>query len=74
MPALIASVVDALEEPVLVAGGVVGEEQIYAIAKAGAWGFTIGGAIFDGILPGDKDVVSQVKTALRFASEAAAAV
>lgn len=74
VPELIAAVVDALDEPVLVAGGVVGEEQIRAIAGAGAWGFTIGGAIFDGVLPGGKDVVSQVKTALRLASEAAVAV
>lgn len=70
VPAMIAAVVDALDEPVLVAGAVTSEEQIQAITKAGAWGFTIGGAIFDGILPGEKDVVSQVRTALRFAANA----
>src|SRR6478752_139443 len=43
------------------------------LAVAGAWGFTIGGAIFDGILPGEKDVVSQVRTALAFANAAAGA-
>lgn len=70
VPELIKAVVDAIEEPVLVAGAVTNEEQIRALTAAGAWGFTIGGAIFDGVLPGDKDVVSQVKTALRMAAEA----
>jgi hypothetical protein len=49
---------------------VVSEEQIRGLAKAGAWGFTIGGAIFDGLLPGEKDVESQVRTALAFADGA----
>lgn len=56
--------------PVVAAGSVVNLEQIQGLAKAGAWGFTIGGAIFDGVLPGEKDVVSQVHTALDFAKQA----
>src|SRR3978361_1335274 len=56
---LTAAVVKASNGPVVAAGSVVSEEQIRGLAAAGAWGFTIGGAIFDGILPGDKDVVSQ---------------
>ena len=67
---LTAAVVKASHGPVIAAGSVVSEEQIVGLARAGAWGFTIGGAIFDGILPGEKDVVSQVKTALAFAESA----
>ena len=67
---LTAAVVKASHGPVVAAGSVVSEEQIRGLAKAGAWGFTIGGAIFDGLLPGDKDVVSQVRTALAFADGA----
>lgn len=74
VPALMTALVEALDAPVIVAGGVVGDEQIRAITEAGAWGFTIGGAIFDGVLPGEKDVVSQVKTALRLAADAAVPV
>ena len=67
---LTAAVVKASHGPVVAAGSVVSEEQIRGLAKAGAWGFTIGGAIFDGLLPGEKDVVSQVRTALAFADGA----
>ena len=67
---LTAAVVKASHGPVVAAGSVVSEEQIRGLAAAGAWGFTIGGAIFDGILPGEKDVVSQVRTALAFAEGA----
>jgi hypothetical protein len=67
---LTAAVVRASHGPVVAAGSVVSEDQIRGLARAGAWGFTIGGAIFDGLLPGDKDVVSQVRTALAFADGA----
>lgn len=67
---LTAAVVKASHGPVIAAGSVVTEEQIVGLGKAGAWGFTIGSAIFDGQLPGEKDVVSQVRTALRFAANA----
>jgi hypothetical protein len=67
---LTAAVVKASHGPVVAAGSVVSEEQIRELAKAGAWGFTIGGAIFDGLLPGEKDVESQVRTALAFADGA----
>jgi DNA-binding NarL/FixJ family response regulator len=58
------------DRPLIAAGSVVKQQQIQGLAEAGAWGFTIGGAIFDGMLPGEKDVVSQVTTALEFAREA----
>jgi len=67
---LTAAVVKASNGPVIAAGSVVSEAQIRGLAAAGAWGFTIGGAVFDGILPGEKDVVSQVTTALAFAENA----
>jgi hypothetical protein len=67
---LTAAVVAAIDAPLIAAGSVVTEEQVCGLAKAGAWGFTIGGAIFDGQLPGDKDVLSQVRTALAFAENA----
>lgn len=68
------AVADAIgDAPVIAAGSVVSQEQIEGLTEAGAWGFTIGGAIFDGALPGEKDVVSQVRTALEFATTAAAA-
>lgn len=66
------AVADAIDAPVIAAGSVVSEEQIRGLTAAGAWGFTIGGAIFDGALPGDKDIVAQVRTALGFARDAAA--
>jgi phosphoribosylformimino-5-aminoimidazole carboxamide ribonucleotide (ProFAR) isomerase len=62
------AVADAIDGPVVAAGSVVSEAQIHGLADVGAWGFTIGGAIFEGALPGEKDVVSQVRTALDFAS------
>lgn len=64
---LTAAVVKAVRGPVIAAGSVTSQAQIEGLAAAGAWGFTIGGAIFDGLLPGEKDVVSQVRTALAFA-------
>jgi hypothetical protein len=67
---LTAAVVAASHGPVIAAGSVVSDAQIKGLAKAGAWGFTIGGAIFDGLLPGENDVVSQVRTALAFAEGA----
>jgi hypothetical protein len=67
---LTAAVVKASKGPVIAAGSVVSEAQITGLAAAGAWGFTIGGAVFDGVLPGEKDVVSQVRTALAFAEGA----
>lgn len=74
VPELIRAVVDASSGPVLVAGSVVEEEQIRAINRAGAWGFTIGSAVFEGRLPGAGDVRSQVETALRFAADTTARV
>jgi len=62
--ALTREVVAACHGPVIVAGSIVSFEQIQAVAAAGAWGFTIGGAIFEGLLPGGPAVAAQVQAVL----------
>ncbi len=58
------AVVAASAGPVVAAGSVASYEQIAALADAGAWGFTIGGAIFEGRMPGAPDVAAQVRGVL----------
>jgi hypothetical protein len=64
VPALVRAVVAASSGPVIAAGSVTTLEQIAALNEAGAWGFTIGGAIFEGLLPGGPSVVGQVRAVL----------
>ena len=64
------AVVRAASGPVIAAGSVAGVAQIEALAAAGAWGFTIGGAIFEGRLPGGPDVAAQVRAVLDMAAKA----
>jgi len=64
VPALVRSVVEASSGPVIAAGSVDSAERIDALAAAGAWAFTIGGAIFDGRLPAGPSVREQVDCAL----------
>jgi hypothetical protein len=64
------AVVAASAGPVIAAGSVVRAEQIQLLAGAGAWGFTIGGAIFEGRLPGGPDVPDQVREVLAIARSA----
>ena len=66
--ALTAAVVKASSGPVIAAGSVVTAAQITTLASAGALGFTIGGAIFEGRLPGGPDVASQVRNVLDVAA------
>ena len=61
------AVVAAAAGPVIAAGSVVRDEQINMLSSAGAWGFTIGSAIFDGLFPGAPDVAAQVRHVLRIA-------
>lgn len=61
-------VVEAVSGPVIAAGSVASVEQIRALDGAGAWGFTIGGAIFEGLLPGGPGIEGQIKEVLRAAS------
>ncbi len=64
VPALVHEVVAASSGPVIAAGSVDSAERIDALAAAGAWAFTIGGAIFDGRLPAGPSVREQVDCAL----------
>ena len=68
--ALTAAVVAASAGPVIAAGSVVDTAQIDTLAAAGAWGFTIGGAIFEGRLPGGPDIAAQVRAVLGVAAGA----
>lgn len=70
IPELTAAVVAASRGPVIAAGSVTSAEQIRDLSAAGAWGFTIGSAIFDGLLPGGPDVVEQVRQVLAIAETA----
>ncbi|MFV0427368.1 MAG: hypothetical protein ACK5KU_10090 [Beutenbergiaceae bacterium] len=63
------AVVAASSGPVIAAGSVVRADQVSALAGAGAIAYTIGGAIFDGQVPGD-DIASRVATALEWARSA----
>lgn len=47
VPALMAAVVAASRGPVVVAGSIDSDERIEAVRASGAWGFTVGGAVFD---------------------------
>lgn len=64
------AVVQAASGPVIAAGSVASVAQIRALDQAGAWGFTIGGAIFEGRLPGAPAVAAQVREVLRAAAGA----
>jgi hypothetical protein len=69
--ALTRAVVDAASGPVIAAGSVASVEQIATLDAAGAWGFTIGGAIFEGKLPGGPSVPDQIRQVLAAANAAA---
>jgi len=63
-PELTKAVVEASSGPVIAAGSVDSEERIRALREAGAWAFTIGGAIFAGQLPGTPSIPGQIEWAL----------
>jgi imidazole glycerol phosphate synthase subunit HisF len=73
VPELVRRVVKASAGPIVVAGSIVNAEQIDIVTKAGAWGFTIGGAVFDGVLVPGGSLLDQVNWALDTAAKAAAA-
>lgn len=62
--ALTHAVVSATSSPVIVAGAIATTSQIRAIAKAGAWGFTIGSAIFEGRFAGAPRIAPQLREVL----------
>jgi tryptophan synthase alpha subunit len=51
--------------PVIVAGSIRTDEQIRATAAAGAWGFTIGSAIFDELIAGNVAVADSIERVLK---------
>ena len=50
--------------PVIAAGSVDSLERIAALRRIGVWGFTIGGAIFEGRFAGAPSVPAQIETVL----------
>jgi hypothetical protein len=62
--ALTRAVVDASRGPVIAAGSVRDEAQIRLLDRSGAWAFTIGSAIFEGLLPGGPALDAQVRSVL----------
>jgi hypothetical protein len=68
---LIRAVVAKSNGPVIVAGSIASVERAVAVGEAGAWGYTIGSAIFDGLLPGAPSIADQVRAVLDETSAAA---
>ena len=62
--ALIREVVRRSSGPVIVAGSIASSDRAIAVSEAGAWGYTIGSAIFDGLLPGAPSISAQVRRVL----------
>jgi hypothetical protein len=62
--ALTAAVNERSSGPVIAAGSVDSLERIAALARIGVWGFTIGGAIFDGRFAGAPSIPAQIDAVL----------
>jgi hypothetical protein len=58
------AVVAASAGPVIVAGSIATVEQVEQLGRTGAWGFTVGGAVFERRFPGGESVREQVETVL----------
>ena len=71
VPRLVRAVVDEASGPIIAAGSVDSAERIEALAAAGAWAFTIGGAIFDRRLPAGDSIREQVECALAMSAATA---
>ncbi len=68
---IIDAVVRASLGPVVIAGSIDSAERIEAVTALGAWGFTIGGAIFEHALPAEPTLRAQVEWTLETAARAA---
>jgi uncharacterized protein related to proFAR isomerase len=68
--AMIAAVLERATGPVIAAGSVDSVERIETLGRLGVWGFTIGGAIFEGRLPAGPTVREQLVVALAAAEQA----
>jgi hypothetical protein len=73
-PELVRAVVRASSGPVIAAGSVDSYERIATLCSAGVWGYTIGGAIIDGKMPGGPTVAGQVREVLAMTARADAEV
>lgn len=62
------AVVTSSSGPVIAAGSVDSVERIRALRDAGAWAFTIGGAIFANQLPGAPSLAAQIEWTLEVAA------
>ena len=62
--ALVGAVVAAARGPVIAAGSVDSTARIDALSRLGAWGFTIGSAIFEGRFGRPDDIAGQITTVL----------
>ena len=67
---IIDAVVRASAGPVVIAGSIDSAERIAAVTTLGAWGFTIGGAVFEFALPAEPTLRAQVDWALETAERA----
>jgi uncharacterized protein related to proFAR isomerase len=68
--AMIAAVLERASGPVIAAGSVDSVERINTLGRLGVWGFTIGGAIFEGRLPAGPSVREQLVVALAASEQA----
>ncbi|HEY3522662.1 MAG TPA: hypothetical protein VGK63_03075 [Candidatus Limnocylindrales bacterium] len=66
--ALTRAVQECARGPVIAAGSVDSIERIEALKRCGVWGFTIGGAIFDGKFEGAPSVRAQIDAVLAAAA------
>ena len=69
IPDLIEKVIAASSGPVVVAGSIDSAERIHIVSRLGAWGFTVGGAVFDRAFVPGGSLRLQVDEALRRAEE-----
>jgi len=68
---LIRAVTAASSGPVIVAGSIASIDRAIAVSEAGAWGYTIGSAIFDGLLPVAPSIADQVRRVVEDTASAA---
>jgi hypothetical protein len=69
VPGLIEKVVATARGPVVVAGSIDSAERIHTVSRSGAWGFTVGGAVFDQAFVRGGSLRVQIEEILRRADE-----
>jgi NAD(P)H-dependent flavin oxidoreductase YrpB (nitropropane dioxygenase family) len=55
--AVAAAVIQAVDAPVVIAGSVATAERVRRVSEMGAWGFTVGSALFEGAFGGSGDTL-----------------